>query len=125
MFDVGFLEIAIILVVALLVVGPDRLPGLVRTVGLYVGKARYYINAVKHEVEREIRNEEIMKKSGLDDVQRILNSSIETERPSQPDDYLVKAIDDPATRSAPSEPPAQAGNRLIDEAVDPTRDKAP
>lgn len=59
MFDVGFLEISVIFVVALIVVGPEKLPGLARTVGKYVGKARRYADFVRREIENEVRNAEL------------------------------------------------------------------
>jgi len=68
MFDVGFWEILLILILALVVIGPERLPGAARTLGLWVGKGRRYIEGVKSEVEQEfdisefkrvIRNQEI------------------------------------------------------------------
>lgn len=59
MFDVGFLEISVIFVVALIVVGPEKLPGLARTVGQYVGKARRYADFVRREIENEVRNAEL------------------------------------------------------------------
>ena len=54
MFDVGFWEILFILVLALVVIGPERLPGAARQVGLFVGKARRYIEGVRSEVESEL-----------------------------------------------------------------------
>ena len=51
MFDVGFSEILLILVIALIVVGPERLPKLARTAGLWIGKARSIVSSVKAEVE--------------------------------------------------------------------------
>ena len=61
MFDIGFWELALIGVVALLVVGPDRLPGLARTVGLWVGRIRRYVSAVRDDIEREIQADELKK----------------------------------------------------------------
>lgn len=61
MFDIGFWELALIGVVALLVVGPDRLPELARNVGLWVGRIRRYITAVRDDIEREIQAEELRK----------------------------------------------------------------
>lgn len=54
MFDIGFWEIALIGAVALLVVGPERLPGMARTIGFWVGKVRYYVQHVKDDIEREM-----------------------------------------------------------------------
>ena len=59
MFDIGFWELALIGVVALLVVGPDRLPGLARTVGLWVGRIRRYVSTVRDDIEREIQADEL------------------------------------------------------------------
>ena len=61
MFDIGFWELALIGVVALLVVGPDRLPALARTVGLWVGRIRRYVSTVRDDIEREIQADELKK----------------------------------------------------------------
>ncbi|MFC1588710.1 Sec-independent protein translocase protein TatB [Pseudomonadota bacterium] len=53
MFDVGFWEILLIMVLALVVIGPERLPGAARTLGLWVGKGRRFIEGVKSDVEQE------------------------------------------------------------------------
>lgn len=59
MFEIGFWELVMVGVVALIVVGPERLPGLARTAGLWLGKARRMIADVKSEVDRELHLEEI------------------------------------------------------------------
>lgn len=59
MFDIGFWELTLIGVVAMIVVGPERLPGLARTAGLWLGKARRMLSEVKAEVDRELHLEEI------------------------------------------------------------------
>jgi len=61
MFDIGFWELALIGVIALLVVGPERLPALARNVGLWVGRMRRYVSHVKEDIEREIHAEEVRK----------------------------------------------------------------
>lgn len=53
MFDIGFWEIFLIGILALLVIGPERLPSAARTMGYWVGRARRYIEGVKNEVEQE------------------------------------------------------------------------
>ena len=68
MFEVGFSEIALIAVVALLVLGPERLPRVARTVGALVRRARSSWQNVKTEIERELAAED-MKKS-LDEARR-------------------------------------------------------
>ena len=59
MFEVGFWELALIGVVALMVVGPERLPRLARTVGIYIGKTRRMVAQVKDDIEREVRADDL------------------------------------------------------------------
>ncbi|MGI9303086.1 MAG: Sec-independent protein translocase protein TatB [Gammaproteobacteria bacterium] len=55
MFDFGFWEIILVMIIALLVVGPERLPKLAREVGLWVGKAKRMVNSVRSDIEQEIQ----------------------------------------------------------------------
>ena len=59
MFDVGFLELALISMVALIVVGPERLPALARTTGLWIGKIRRLAQNFRMELEREVEISEL------------------------------------------------------------------
>lgn len=59
MFELGFWELVLIGVVALVVIGPERLPGVARTVGRWVGRARQIVTNVRSEVERELQIEEM------------------------------------------------------------------
>ena len=59
MFDIGFLELAVIMVLALLVLGPERLPKAARTVGYWFGKARRYVEGMKAQVEAEFDSTEV------------------------------------------------------------------
>ena len=59
MFDIGFSELLIIFVVALLVVGPERLPVVARKVGLYIGKMKRSFQSIKNEVEQELEIEAV------------------------------------------------------------------
>ncbi len=68
MFDIGFSEIALIAVVALLVLGPERLPKVARTVGALVRRARSSWQNVRGEIERELAAED-MKKT-INDLRR-------------------------------------------------------
>lgn len=61
MFDVSFSELLIIGVVALLVIGPEKLPKVARTVGAFTGRMQRYVGQIKEEVNREMRFEELQK----------------------------------------------------------------
>jgi len=76
MLDVGFFEIAVVAVVALFVVGPERLPGLVRTVGYWFGKARYWINSTNAEMKREFHNAEVLRQEAEQAPRQSLNETL-------------------------------------------------
>ena len=59
MFDIGFSELLLVGVIGLLVLGPERLPGAVRTASLWIGRIRRQFHEIKTEVEREIGADEI------------------------------------------------------------------
>lgn len=61
MFDIGFFELVIIGVVALLVIGPERLPKVARTAGMWLGRGRRFVASVKSDIEREIAADELKK----------------------------------------------------------------
>jgi sec-independent protein translocase protein TatB len=61
MFEIGFAELFLLGVIALLVVGPDRLPALARTVGVWVGRAQRLVGQVRADIEREVRADELRK----------------------------------------------------------------
>lgn len=61
MFDIGFWEIIFICVVTLLVVGPERLPRLAKTAGLWLGRIRGFVSSVKADIDRELATEELNK----------------------------------------------------------------
>jgi sec-independent protein translocase protein TatB len=73
-FDISFAELMMIAVVALLVIGPDKLPKVARTMGAYTGRLQRYVAQIKEEVNREVRFEELQKlqeeiKQGANQVQ--------------------------------------------------------
>jgi sec-independent protein translocase protein TatB len=61
MFDVGLSELMIIAVVALVVIGPERLPKVARTAGLLLGRLQRYVSDVKSDINREIQLDELKK----------------------------------------------------------------
>lgn len=61
MFDIGFMELLVIGVVALVVIGPERLPKVARTAGQWMGKLNRYVSQVKQDIDRDMRLEELRK----------------------------------------------------------------
>ncbi|MCU7851579.1 MAG: Sec-independent protein translocase protein TatB [Candidatus Thiodiazotropha sp. (ex Monitilora ramsayi)] len=59
MFDIGFWELGIIALVALVVIGPERLPKVARTAGLWLGRGRRFVASVKADIDKEIKAEEL------------------------------------------------------------------
>lgn len=77
MFDIGFSEIALIAVVALVVLGPERLPRVARVAGRMMGQLQRYVHSVKSEIDREIQLEELKKLQGeLNTAASSLESSL-------------------------------------------------
>ena len=60
MFDIGFAELIIIAIVGLLVIGPERLPGAIRTGSAWLGRIKRGFNDIKREVEQELHNDAVM-----------------------------------------------------------------
>lgn len=99
MFDIGFWELTTIAVIALLVIGPDKLPGVARTAGKWVGRARRFVGDVKTDIDRELKQEELKKAlaedAGLDEIKQIMNTddfTIDAEEVEA--SYQVKAMPD-------------------------------
>jgi len=79
-FGVDFSELMVIGVVALIVIGPERLPKLARTLGLLLGRAQRYVNDVKSDISREMQLDELKKlQSQVTDSARELENSVRQE----------------------------------------------
>ena len=106
MFDIGFPELLLVSVVTLLVLGPERLPEALRTLGLWLGRARRSFTRVKTEIEREI---------GMDEVRRQLHNEAIMEQMKEIEHDVdafsqdIRGISSPAASEGPTE----------DEAVEP------
>ena len=80
MFDVGFSELMVIAVVALIVIGPERLPRVARTMGHLFGRLQRYVNDVKADINREIELEELRKfRSTVEDAARTVENTVQGE----------------------------------------------
>ena len=119
MFDIGFLELLMIAVIGLLVMGPERLPGAIRTGSLWLGRLRRSFNQIKSDIEREVgadeirqqlHNESVLKSleeaeknihAGINSIQPDLNA-LETEL-NEP--TLSKTVSDDTTNSPSANKP--------------------
>jgi len=102
-FDIGVTKLAIIGGIALIVIGPEKLPGLARTFGTMLGRARRYVADVKEEVNRSMDLDELRKaQASLQDAAHAVQSSIEQS------DAAIEAIENSLaeanTQDANSEP---------------------
>lgn len=92
MFDVSFSELLLIGIVALVVIGPQRLPTVARTIGHLVGRAQRYVNDVKSDIQREMDLDELRNLKGqMEDAARTVQSSLEetTQELQQAKESLV------------------------------------
>jgi sec-independent protein translocase protein TatB len=135
MFDIGFSEIVVIAVVALIVIGPERLPKAARTLGHLFGRLQRYVNDVKADINREIELDELRNlqrevqtaaadlKSSVESAAQGVQSSVrEVER-----DLNAGAFDDPAPAplAGPVALPNEPGGELADAApAEPPRQSA-
>ena len=80
MFDIGFSEMLVIAVVALIVIGPERLPKVARTLGHLFGRMQRYVSDVKSDISREMELEELKKlQQSVQDAARSIETSVHTE----------------------------------------------
>ena len=80
MFDIGFSELMVIAVVALIVIGPERLPKVARTVGHLFGRMQRYVNDVKADISREMALDDLRKlQASMQDTARSIEESVNQE----------------------------------------------
>jgi sec-independent protein translocase protein TatB len=80
MFDIGFSEMLVIAVVALIVIGPERLPKVARTLGLLFGRMQRYVNDVKSDISREMELDELRKlQATVEEAARAIETSVTKE----------------------------------------------
>ena len=122
MFDIGFTELLLVGLVALLVLGPERLPGAVRTTGLWVGRLKRSFSNIKAEVEREICADEIRRQlhnERILDLEREMKQSIlppatgtassaGDSKPAASSPAEPASVEQPAGLEQPAEPPKAA-----------------
>ncbi len=129
MFDFGFSEMLVVAVIALLVLGPERLPKAARFAGLWVRKARAQWYSVKSEFEREMATDEIKRsvgnplgdlRSAVDDAGRELGDAVrETEAMARADTDAATAVQDIPAEPSPAEPAPEPFELKADDAPAP------
>ena len=119
MFDIGFSELLVIAVVALIVIGPERLPKVARTLGHLFGRMQRYVNDVKADISREMELEELRKmQSSMEDAARSMRDSVEREVSATEGELNKLAQDaqplpDPFAEAAPATPQSAPQQREL------------
>ncbi|TBU87514.1 Sec-independent protein translocase protein TatB [Phytopseudomonas dryadis] len=102
MFGISFSELLLVGLIALLVLGPERLPGAARTAGLWIGRLKRSFHAIKSEVEREL---------GADEIRRQLHNErildLEREMKAVKHDILPPNTPSQTANTPPAEPAAE------------------
>jgi sec-independent protein translocase protein TatB len=112
MFDVGFSEMVVIAVVALIVIGPERLPKVARTLGHLFGRMQRYVNDVKSDISREMELDELRKlQATVQEAARSIEQSVSKEvsaTETQLNSIAASAADavKPPAEAAATQPPA-------------------
>ena len=109
MFGISFSELLLVGLVALLVLGPERLPGAARTAGLWVGRLKRSFNAIKQEVEREIGADEIRRQLHNEHILSLEQEARKIFTPVQQEPTPVEHVGEQTIHSpAAATPPAAA-----------------
>ena len=107
MFDIGFSELVVIALVALIVIGPERLPKVARTLGHLLGRMQRYVNDVKADLSREMELDELRKlQSTVAEAARSIEQSVHQEIHAT--ESQLDTITAAATDLAPAVPAAEA-----------------
>jgi sec-independent protein translocase protein TatB len=123
-FDIGFSELLVIGVVALIVIGPERLPRVARTLGHLFGRMQRYVNDVKADISREMELEELRRlQVDMKEAARSFEDSVtkeirdtETQLQSVADTVAAPSASPPAAAELPAAP---AAPQQLDLALDP------
>ena len=111
MFEIGFSELIVIAIVALVVIGPERLPKVAHTAGHLLGRLRRYVNDVKADINREIQLDELKTlQTSIQESARDLRQDIASEK------QIIKLSIDQTVKSAgeDSTQPATGGGSALE-----------
>ena len=118
MFDIGFSEMIVIAIVALVVIGPERLPRVARTAGLLLGRLQRYVSDVKSDINREIQLDELKKlqseiRDSARSVEQSLTSGVQEVR------QTAQSVTESLTPAAVPAQPASPGDAQAPAAAPP------
>lgn len=109
MFDIGFWELCLIGVIALLILGPERLPRVARTAGMWAGRARRFMSEVKADIDAEMRRDELesLRQVG-EDIKRVQRDVESAGRDlgrdvAAADEAIVGAVNEQSSATRPAE----------------------
>jgi sec-independent protein translocase protein TatB len=127
MFDISFFELLVIGGVALIVIGPERLPRVARTLGHLFGRMQRYVNDVKADISREMELEELRRlQVDMKEAARSFEDSVtkeirdtETQLQSVADTVAAPSASPPAAAELPPAPAAPPAPQQLDLALDP------
>ena len=115
MFDIGFSEMIVIAVIALIVLGPEKLPRVARTAGHLLGRMQRYVNDVKADINREIELDELRKlQKEMQNTAQAIEQTVKGEINSVESEFknisetTQKTLSDPVADAFGDPPPVQA-----------------
>ena|SRR5689334_19578654 len=120
MFDIGFSELLVIGIVALIVIGPQKLPRVARTAGHLLGRLQRYVADVKADINREIELEELRKMrdsmqqaaSEMKQAASDMQSAVDSELTKTADELNRAASGAPPENAPPHEAPSAAASKI-------------
>ncbi|MBT3854273.1 MAG: twin-arginine translocase subunit TatB [Thiotrichales bacterium] len=102
MFDFGFWEIAIIGIITLIVVGPERMPSLARKAGIYAGKLNKFVKKIKFDIDEELKVDELKEQLSIKNEESVLSQAVEDVKTSV-EQYQKEVIEPTDPNPQPSE----------------------
>lgn len=111
MFDIAFTELVLIAIVALIVIGPEKLPKVARTLGSLAGRMQRYVSTVKQDIERELELDDLKRlqqdfQQGSEHVKQELENSIHANLAD-----VKKVTDELASEPTDTEEPRLSNDR--------------
>jgi len=121
MFDIGFSELMVIALVALIVIGPERLPRVARTLGHLAGRLQRYVSDVKADINREVELDELRKmRDSVQEAASGIESSVQSEL-NKTESELNAAAEgkaeaevSPSLEQTPVSPPPESATAIVE-----------